>query len=618
MGRNKSPSSEDPIEHFTDAQLDVLAKLSPQHAKAVTNYRDLLAKAMQARAATRGGFATSDPLEFSKIILGVKPTAAARAKGYTTGYTPDQIRILHAVRDHQRVAIPAGHGVGKTHLLATIILWFLLGKKGSIVITTAPTFDVVKMQIWKNIHDTYRASKIPLPGRLLDTQLDMGGKWYAIGITTNRPGAFHGHHGTRTMVVGDEAVDIAEEINDEAESMILGPEDRYLLSYNPTDPTTWVKRVTDTGLWHICRVSAEDHPNVIHDDPTLIPGAVTRQRVQQYEELYGGKDSPGYMARVQGKWPATAEDTLISYDVIARAQKFEERQALRREAAGGNHVEERIRGGALGIDVAGEGSDLMICWEIYDSVARVLWHTQHRDLMESVGRIMHTIQQGRGRYQVLAIDDTGIGAGVSSRLLELQSNASKPNVLATHVTEDPLLNCAIVRVNFAERPTTFAQRNIFPQFWRIKDEMWWNLRLVLQRDQLGLPSDTQLLKYGFPRGSSMVAQLSAPFFENESRGIIHVYDKYSDSNDRTKTLPRKSPDIAHGLILANHAYRLLRPEFAADPPKTMLELRQRNFAALIHEYKRREIENDSESKTILLDDVADEDNYGPDFYRFLQ
>lgn len=618
---------DDPLLSLDEQELEVLAKVSPQYKVRLERLRQLQTKLLQVEAVSRGGFAQKSPVDFTRYVLGLEPTPAAKKHGYTLGITPQQVEVFNAIQHNVRTAVPSGHATGKTFGAAVLVPWFLLGKKGSVVVTTAPNFQVVEEQIWRTIADLFHQSRIPLPGRLLNTEWLMGGKWYAIGISTDRPGSFRGRHGSRTMIIFDEAVDVREDLYEEAESMILSDEDRFVLFFNPTDPTTKAKRCCDDPAWKVVRLDARDHPNVVHDDPMIVPGAVTRKRIEEYSEMYGGDDSPGFLARVAGIFPASSETSLIPYQVVVRAQDFHNRREARLSRDPDHRVEERIRGGALGLDVAGEGSDLMVLWEIYDGIAKVLWWSVHTDLMESVGKVLRTIREGRGRYQALAIDDTGIGNGVSSRLLEVQ-RFSDPNVpgsrpiartsyqLEGRIEDDSLARCAIIRVNFASRPTDFKQA--ITKFWRIKDQMWWNTRLSLQQDKLGLPSDAEFVRYKFPKNNSMVAQLTAPFFTSDSSGNIHVFDKYSDHNDRTKALPRKSPDIAHGLILANHAYRMLRPEFAANPPKTMLELRQRQMADLISEYKRGAITKDAQSSSINIDEENPEDNYSPDFYRFLQ
>ena len=61
-----------------------------------------------------------------------------------------QREILEAVRDHKRVAVPACHAPGKTHLAARAIAWWIsCHPPGTAqVVTTATTFRQVRNLLW--------------------------------------------------------------------------------------------------------------------------------------------------------------------------------------------------------------------------------------------------------------------------------------------------------------------------------------------------------------------------------------------------------------------------------------------------------------------------------------
>ena len=86
----------------------------------------------------------------------------------------DKLRdVLKALVNNRRIAVPSGHGVGKTWLEARIALWFLYCFPPSKVITTAPTWPQVEMLLWSEIKNAYRTSQIPMGGRLLSTELKL-------------------------------------------------------------------------------------------------------------------------------------------------------------------------------------------------------------------------------------------------------------------------------------------------------------------------------------------------------------------------------------------------------------------------------------------------------------
>jgi len=56
-----------------------------------------------------------------------------------------QVNICNTVAEYDRVAVSACHAVGKTFLMARIVLWFLYCYPGDKIITTAPTNRQVEM-----------------------------------------------------------------------------------------------------------------------------------------------------------------------------------------------------------------------------------------------------------------------------------------------------------------------------------------------------------------------------------------------------------------------------------------------------------------------------------------
>ena len=99
------------------------------------------------------------PIGFAHEVLGVDLWAK-------------QEEVLNALRDHRRVAVKAGNGVGKGFTAAVAVLWFLCSHQPATVLTTAPTARQVRHILWQEIRRLYRASAYPLGGKLLVTRLE--------------------------------------------------------------------------------------------------------------------------------------------------------------------------------------------------------------------------------------------------------------------------------------------------------------------------------------------------------------------------------------------------------------------------------------------------------------
>jgi hypothetical protein len=434
-----------------------------------------------------------DPFWFIEHVLGLQPTAAARAYGYTSALTPDQQAIVASVRDHRRTAVPAGHGVGKTNVVALLVLWFLYTNPGCKVVTTAPTWFQVENLLWQEIRGAHDRSRTPLGGTPNLTSLTLGEQWFAVGLSTDKPDRFQGTHAPRIMVVFDEATGVAPMIWDAAEGLAVGAADRFIAIGNPTDPASRFKQVCDSGRWQVIPVSCVNHPNVIHDDPRIIPGAVTKQWVDEHLEDYGGPDSPLARARILGKWPEQGADSLIALGWVEAAQ-------ARWPGTTGLSLQ------AVGCDVARFGSDATVLQPLYyDHIAGTPQIRQGQDTMATTGELAATYAAAP---VPLAVDDTGVGSGVTDRLHE-QGIPALP-------------------VNFgsaAWQPERFVNR---------RAEMYWSLREALRNNELALPPDAKLQ-----------AELTNIKYRLDSRGRYQI-----EAKDEIRKRLGRSPDRADALALA--------------------------------------------------------------------
>lgn len=313
----------------SNADLELISKIRPDLKKNLDYLRELRARRQMEAAKLKGGFNTDNPLRFFHYTLGWRPTPEALGYGYKYGVTPQQMRVCASVVQNRRTAAPSGHGVGKTKIAAGLALWFLFSREDSIVITTASSWLQVEVQLWGEIRDSFRLAKLPLQGRLLETGIKIADKWYAIGLSTNDATRFQGMHPSRRgriLIIIDEATGVIDELWDAADSMIQGERDRILAIGNPTDVGSRFKRCCDSGLWNVVRLDAREHPNVLHGNPEIVPGAVTKQWVDDKREEYGGEDSPLFHARVAGLWPTQGEFSLISMADVVAAQEWDLRQ----------------------------------------------------------------------------------------------------------------------------------------------------------------------------------------------------------------------------------------------------------------------------------------------------
>lgn len=412
--------------------------------------------------------------------------------------TPQQMAVVNSVAQCRRTAVTAGNGVGKTWLAARLALWFLYVNPASKVVTTAPTWHQVKNLLWRELRIAHSQTRFPLGGQPNQTELNISDEWFAIGLSTDDPTRFQGIHAPRVMVIFDEATGVDPGIWEAAEGLAVGPSDRFLAIGNPTDPTSEFKRKDDSGLWNVLRLNCEEHPNVT-TGTIVVPGAVTREWVEEREQEYGGRDTALYRARVRGLWPEEGDDVLIPLSIVERAQ-------ARWTATQGDLL-------CVGCDVARYGQDETVIFQIRAQGMVSLPIVRHgQDLMETAGQLLAM------KSPVLGVDDAGLGGGVTDRLKE-QGIPVKPCIGGSSAREDS-------------------------KFVNARAEMWWALREALTAGDLSLPNDRKL-----------AADLTNVKFGYDSRGRIKL-----ESKDDIKKRLGRSPDRGDALAIANWV-RVSRIEF---------------------------------------------------------
>lgn len=426
--------------------------------------------------------AASDPAVFGAAFLG-------------GAYTPDQLRVLAAIRDHDRVAVHSGHATGKSFVAAAVVLWFLHTHKPSKVITTAPTWRQVNEILWSEIRTAYARATIPLGSHLLPRapELRLDNDWFCIGLSTDESSRFQGFHSENQLVVLDEAGGIGAEIWDAVEYIASGGKVKVLAIGNPDSVDGRFADAVKSPLWHPINISCLTHPNITGEGD-YVHGAVTQEWVEG-RALEWGEDSPLYQARVCGVFPEEGDDTLISLRWVL-------------EAVGKEGVQE-LKPPVIGVDVARFGSDETVLVLLRDEMIVDTRAYVGRDLMQTCGEILRMKRDhGMDETALVVVDDVGLGGGVTDRLRE-----QGHNVLAFKGG---------------------AKARDADQFLNRRAESWWFLREELREGRLCLP-DCDLLK----------SQLCSVRYLARSDGKIQL-EKKDDMLKRG--VP--SPDRADALVMA--------------------------------------------------------------------
>lgn len=215
--------------------------------------------------------------------------------------------VNDSVRDNSKTAVGAGHGVSKTYDVARIALTFLNCYYPSTVITTAPSWNQVKDEMWREIREAHANARVPMPGKVTTTQLDLqaetGVKWYAFGISTKpdtitqEATRLHGHHNVHFLKIIDEASGVHPTIW-RIMDHIGGDFDRTIAIGNPETAIGDFAAALKDPTWNYVNISVKDTPN-FKEGRIIIPGVYGREYEKKIRDKYG-VDSDTYRVRVLG------------------------------------------------------------------------------------------------------------------------------------------------------------------------------------------------------------------------------------------------------------------------------------------------------------------------------
>jgi phage terminase large subunit len=355
--------------------------------------------------------------------------------------THQQRRIFEAIQpEGAKVSVRSGHGTGKSSASAAAIFWFLETRDFPRIPCTAPTSHQLRDVLWAELAKWMRAAdgraaraninpafwlgrNFRLTNERL-TQVRFARDWYAVARTSGKdnPDALQGFHATDVEVsedglslVGedhagnilflvDEASGVFDGVFEVAEGALSSPGSRLLLLGNPT---------RNTGYFADSHKRHRGEFTTLHlrtDESPLADPGYRQKLVRKY-----GEDSNIVRVRADGEFPKQDDDVLIPIELVEAAI---ERPAHRTNSD--------IR---IGLDPADQGGDRAVF-----TVRRgrnVLHQEVHakKETMWLVGRSV----QLRKKFKAAGIyvDAIGIGAGICSRLAELNEPVVKVIVSRT-------------------------------------------------------------------------------------------------------------------------------------------------------------------------------------------
>ncbi len=355
--------------------------------------------------------------------------------------------IFAAVESGERkILVRSCNGAGKTTALAAICNWYFTTYKDSIVLTTASSWTQVKRNLWGEIRRQARTATLYAKAtERTATAIKMSDKHFMLGISPRAPENAMGFHAPHILVAVDEATGINDEIMTALTGNLSSAGSQIIMICNPIDRESYPYHAEQSGEWKVIHISAFDHPNVIKGKE-IIPGAVTREWIEDRVRSWSFEVSvphgdtliaksedafrldwngifyrktPLVQARIFGEWAQLESVGFIPLELI-------QRNVWKMLPEPSSPVTQR----ALGVDISrGLGRDATVyTWfDVHNStngspdgpdVQTKFLMTLNDDLMTTADKIKAEYEkcEAEGVELIIAIDDTGLGGGVSDRL----------------------------------------------------------------------------------------------------------------------------------------------------------------------------------------------------------
>lgn len=432
--------------------------------------------------------------------------------------------MLRAIsKPHARVAVKACHASGKTFAAALAVLWFITRYRPAIAVTTAPTWTQVEKLLWGEIHKAVERGHINYP-KINQTELDLGGGNYAIGISTNEAERFQGFHEKRVLVALDEGPGVRPAIWEGIEGIRAGGDVRELALGNPVIASGpfFDAFNSQREAWQTLTIGAFDTPNLMPlignrnvarmSDEKLVafleklsedelnenpyPYLTTRRWVLEKWQEWGRSKNPLWDARVMGRFPKQATDALLPLAIVEmagmRETKFQKRHQLQ-----------------VGIDVAGPGETETVMY-VVDGPNIVDFHAWNDP--DPRGKCLAALRPWKSRKPRVKVDNIGLGYYFTEHLRDHDFDVIGVNVGASS--------------NDSERYTN------------LKGQLYWGLRERFEDGAINGLVDEKT-----------ISQLVSIKYKHDARGRTVI-----ESKEELTKRGVQSPDRAESLMLAFAEY----------------------------------------------------------------
>jgi hypothetical protein len=267
---------------------------------------------------------TGDPYKF---VLSAFDWGAEGLEDYKDGPDEWQKEILISVRDRMigleeaiKTAVASGHGIGKSALVAWLMLWALSTFEDTRGVVTANTENQLKQKTWAELQKwyqlfiakhwfTYTATAIFSSDKAHEKtwRIDM------VPWSENKTEAFAGLHnkGKRIIIIFDEASAIPDKIWEVTEGAMTDEKTQifWFAFGNPT---------RNTGSFYEC-FNRFRHRWLNKQIDSRTARMTNKEEIKKWIEDYG-EDSDFVRVRVRGVFPRASDKQYIASDIVEAAR----------------------------------------------------------------------------------------------------------------------------------------------------------------------------------------------------------------------------------------------------------------------------------------------------------
>lgn len=414
-----------------------------------------------------------------------------------------QETIARSVVENRYTAVPSCFGSGKDWIASRIGAWWVA--TGGILLATSNSFPQLKDIYWRELRTAHRKGKLPgQPSWGTDLRWDISEDAWAIGRKPddNDPEGIQGIHGSRVLVVIDEANGVSSQLWEAVRGAVVNADSRMLAIGNPFEPVGPFFEACRSANWHVLPISVFDTPNFTGENvsPKAANELVGQLWLDEHRAL-GLEGTPWWQAKVLGQFPDTASNAIIPLAWVEAARQRDHIPDAREWA---------------GLDVARFGDDDTALLTGSGNGPEEVEVIHGQDTMATAGMGVRYLNARRG---ALAVDVIGVGGGVVDRIREQRPPGQ------------------LLPVNVAERPDHDDDL-----LSNLRAQLWWDVRRALDPSSDDLLSFARLPEQSYQR---LRSELTAPTYRMSSSGKVIV-----ESKEEMKARGLPSPDLADALCLA--------------------------------------------------------------------